>query len=104
MTPHRIHLRGPWTQEVRGDTLCLIRRFGAPARLDANEQVWLVLESITPGGMVTLNGTLLTGAVVSFAGDITRYLAIRNELRVQTTIEGTLGPVYLEFRPTEGKP
>lgn len=96
MTPHIIRLRDFWSREVRPDgRVRLVRNFGRPRTLAANETAWLVGRA--PGnGTASLNGTPLgpLHAGEPFAFDLTARLAPRNaiafDLDGADTIEAAL--------------
>lgn len=91
-------LRPPWDVDTLPDGRTRFRRrFGRPRTLDTHETVWLVGE--TPGGTeVRLNGEPLGVSDGRFAFDVTRLLAVRNEVHITAT--GQLGPVAIEVRTT----
>jgi hypothetical protein len=100
--PHPIRLRGPWEYEpLAGDArpvrihapspvpafagrVRLLRRFGYPGTLDADEHVWLRLPPLPPGSTIIVNGTTLEGVAREY--DITALLRPRNELRIDLDI------------------
>src|SRR5438067_5673247 len=97
MYPHRIRLRGPWEYSdpsgiwppgrltmpaalpEHAGPVRLVRRFGAPGRLDSDERVWLVVEGLTAPARIALNGSDLGGA----EQDVTALLRPRNELVIE---------------------
>ncbi len=118
MYPHRIRLRGPWEHSDPSGTrppgrltmpaalpdpagpVRLVRRFGAPGRLDSDERVWLVVEGLTAPAHLALNGNDLDGA----EQDVTALLRPRNELAIELSAAPGQGPpwheVCLEVRRT----
>lgn len=115
----RIKLPGNWAGELGEDFRGRVqfrRRFGRPRELGADEQVWLILEGVDPGGRVSLNGTELGqvahyGEQAAFA--ITPLLESRNEVAIdlnpaggksalrpgrESRPGGLLGSVRLEIR------
>ena len=131
--PHRIRLRGPWTAMAAesfdesgsrppdasmqipctwraggwpgfSGVVVHSRRFGKPRQADADERVWLVVDSIAGKGNVRLNEKVL-GPIeegVPFAFDVTDRLNLRNLLEVEiespSDLGGITGEVYLEIR------
>ena len=95
--PHTIRLRGPWTEQPReGGGRLLMRRFHRPTGLDADSQVWLVIEGVAEEAEVTLNDRPLgiCGPIGRF--DITAELLPSNLLSIAVST-GPLGPVRLEI-------
>src|SRR4051812_10655240 len=105
--PHPIRLRGPWEYQPLAcaearplpppgrivapsrlpdftGRVRLVRRFGYPGTLDAEEHVWLRLPPLPPGSGVALNGTALAGVAREY--DITESLRPRNELSIDLDI------------------
>jgi hypothetical protein len=137
MYPHRIRLRGPWDYEPlawaedRPEPLppkgrmtmpcrwseaglgdfagraCFRRRFGWPARLDAQERVWLIFAGVEGTAQVWMNGQFL-GKLQGTAGpvelEVTPLLQVRNDLAVEIEGKGgqagLWGEVALEVRCT----
>ena len=128
MYPHRIRLRGPWDCElidaerrtprrvlmpcrwadaglagIRGPAR-FSRKFGYPGKADPDlEHIWLICDGCTGCREIHLNGfRLAESADESFAFDVSRLLAARNQLDV--TIQGNgdecglWGDVFLEIR------
>ena len=109
MYPHPIRLRGPWEYEpLAGDArpgrihapspfpafagrVRLLRRFGYPGTLDADERVWLRLPPLPAGSEVVVNGTALEGGAREY--EITALLRPRNELRIDLDI-GPESPIW----------
>ena len=109
MYPHPIRLRGPWEyQPLVGNSppgrihalspfpafagrVRLLRRFGYPGTLDADEHVWLCLPPLPAGSTIVVNGTALEGILREY--DITALLRPRNELRIDLDI-GPESPIW----------
>lgn len=88
--PGRMNLPCAWTsaglENFRG-RVRFLRRFHKPRQIDANERVWLAFSGADYFTTAWLNGALLgrhEGMFDPFAFDITRHLAVRNELIVET--------------------
>lgn len=129
---HSIRLRGPWEVSVldapgpiaqlhptRMPCPCTwrdggwpdfhgralhVRRFGWPTQLDADERVWLVIESSKASLNLELNGSRLASAPPgsTIETDVTELLRERNELLIEVTGNnadcGLTGEVRLEIR------
>lgn len=86
-------------------TVRFLRRFGAPARVDAHERLWLTFAGVEGNVSVWLNGQLLgrhdTGAG-PFDFEVTNMLQPRNQMIVEvaapTDDGGLWGEVALEVR------
>jgi hypothetical protein len=65
-----------------GGLVRFTRRFGAPARLDAHERVWLVVDGVTDDVCVSLNAIEL-GKGCAF--EVTDVLCPRNEVTLTAT-------------------
>lgn len=117
MYPHVIRLRGPWelspldapagaARPLRlpaaaglGAPAWLVRRFGYPGRLDADERVFLTIAGAAGCLAAVVNhtpGPAPAGAWYEW--DITALLAARNELRLH--VAGLPEEVALEVRRT----
>lgn len=77
------------------------RSFGKPTNLDANEQVWLVLEHVEGAAEVRLNGETIGTMNATARFEIKERLAVRNELVVEMDARddgcGIVGEVILEI-------
>lgn len=116
MNVHKIRLAGPWMvvdetgssrrtrlpvdrlseQETR-----LVRRFGRPGRLDADERVWLVVAGLSGPTGILLNEVPLELAKSpeGARADVTDRLVSGNVLEFQWSSGesgGLAGPVWLE--------
>src|SRR4051812_4694025 len=97
---HTIRLGPPWEVSAVGSTTRLMRHFGRPRTLDADERLWLVCAHVPGPAEVTVNGEAAGGAVVAgpFAADITDRLRPRNIVAFAVASAEPLGPVALEVR------
>lgn len=85
MTHHRIRLRDPWRCELADPAALWRRKFGRPAGLDPETEVWLVVENARGPLSVRLNGELL-GRVCGQGGSgrfqVADRLLARNEVAI----------------------
>jgi beta-galactosidase/beta-glucuronidase len=83
------------------------RRFGYPGRIDENERVWLTFAGVEEKAEIRLNGQFLGRQVGDqpWEFDVTKLLAVRNNLRVDVESEsprgGLWGEVALEIREAD---
>jgi hypothetical protein len=75
---HSIRLREPWNCEPRGERVCWFRTFNWPAGLTPREKVWVVVESLPDGAVVTLNGQQLAGDL-----EVTKLIGLHNRLEIE---------------------
>jgi hypothetical protein len=83
------------------------RHFGYPGRIDDNERVWLTLAGVEKKAEIWLNdqfiGRHVDDGLSEF--DVTKLLAVRNNLRVDVESEsptgGLWGEVALEIRKVD---
>jgi hypothetical protein len=127
MYPHRIRLRGPWdtkftssegrvtearinlpatwaalSRDIVGP-IQLVRNFGRPRELDADEHVWLIWSDVSQTGNLWFNGNLVLDAMPKGgAFDVTSLIEGRNELTIEIGSPGSpnarLGDFALEVR------
>ncbi len=81
---HTIRLRNPWQCEPDGDVVVWSRKFNWPAELMPSERVQLVVEPVTVGTLLQLNGTVLASENLGRI-DITSLIAKHNLLAVTST-------------------
>ena len=133
MLVHRMFLKGPWEvrrldcdeptlrvklpaswqaifQGSNSGRAEFRRKFNQPTNLESHESVWIVFQGVRGAAWVNLNGQRLGDIDIDDATaefEITRHLALHNELVVQLTFRigappdqpgGLWGPVALEIR------
>lgn len=96
---HSIRLRHPWNCEAAGpNQICCTRRFGCPTNIGRDDQVDLVIESITGLVTVDLNETELRVADsgACFRRDVTNLLKPRNEVQLLVSRRDAAEPEQLD--------
>ena len=105
MATHTIRLNGFWIATAIPTGMRFTRAFGKPRTLDANETVWIVVDSLQTIGIVRVNETFLGNfaAATPFAFEITPLLSSRNQIAfdLATSVEVAIDGVVLEIRRSD---
>jgi hypothetical protein len=92
---HSIRLREPWNCESRGERACWVRTFNWPAGLTPRERVWVVIEPLPEGAVVSFNGQQLASDL-----EVTTLIGLHNRLEIEVpgpTGEGVPFEVRLDI-------
>jgi len=93
---HSIRLRHPWQCEQCDDTAVWSRKFNWPAESTPGEIIQLVIEPISSGTVVSLNGTSLKMAVGGHF-DITLLMTRHNRLTITAPVDSSDDPGKCPF-------